>query len=197
MPRTVVAALLLGWVTISPAPAQQSDQDAHQDAGANPPATLNLLVADARERGFDKCLKRLASITGKLLSGAKMGAYVLSREDEPNDGIYTAMVSRQTNRGGTQMVSISVSPDDDCTASYEITTVWTGACGQIGRRLFSDYTPKVKLPGNVVVRSASDQQQVYMVPLPGGCLTIQKATLYEQVPEDAAPSGGATTAPGK
>jgi len=140
--------------------------------------TANIILADARQRGMEKCIERVKEITDRVLGDAEIGGYVIVNDDNPDSGIYTAMVSRPNGRGGTQMVSLSVSPDDNCSASYDITSVWGAACPRIAQRWFPSYEPVVQLPGNVVVRSAAEKQQVYMVPLPDGCMTIEKATVH-------------------
>lgn len=145
-------------------------------AAASHGGKANVIVADAKKRGVKKCLDRIEKVTDQVLGEAVVGAYVVADEHHPDSGIYTAMISRHNKGGGTQMVSLSVSPDEKCTATVDITSVWNAACRRIGPKWFSGYKPKVRLPGNVIVRVATRKKQVYMVPLPGGCMTIQKET---------------------
>lgn len=169
--RTSAAALLTAVLAAHTASAQEAGEQSGGEAD-------NLIVADARQRGVTRCIERIEAVTDRVLGDANIGGYVIVDNDNPDDGIYTVMVSRQSPRGGTQMVSLSVARDENCSASYDVTSVWGAACPRIAQRWFPNYDPEVQLPGEVVVRTAEAKQQVYMVPLPGGCMTIQKETFH-------------------
>jgi hypothetical protein len=151
-------------------------------AGAQAPgkagAGLNSIAADARERGMKGCVPTLNRLTNQIIGNTRYGAYPVASGTETKDRLYTVVISRQLDGGVTQLVSLSVSPDKNCSLSYDIHTVWPAACDQVAARNFPSYQQLTPMSGTAVMRQEHPFKQVYLVPLPGGCMSMRKDTVF-------------------
>lgn len=140
---------------------------------------LNPIAADAKTRGLKGCVPTVNRFTAQLIGDGRYGAYPVASGSETKDRLYNVVISRVLGGGVTQLVSLSVSPDAKCSVTYDIHTVWPLACNQVAAQNFPSYQRATPMSGNVVMLQENPFKQVYLVPLPGGCMSMRKDTAFD------------------
>jgi hypothetical protein len=137
------------------------------------------LARVAQQRGLVRCLPRIGDLASRLLEGADYRADVMTAPEHPYMRLFAAMISRQGARGVHQFVSLAVAPDAVCSSAFGITTAWAIPCEQVASGAFERFHPAARLSGNVaVLQHESGTPQVFLMPIHGGCLSLERAALY-------------------
>jgi hypothetical protein len=155
-------------------------RDADERAGAAKPALPDpgALVRVAQQRGVAKCLPRIEELASPLLKGANYRADIVAEPVRPDTRLFAAMISRQGPQGVHQFASLAVAPDAACSSTVGITTAWAIPCEQVAGRAFARFRPTARLSGNVAVLQLDSGPQVFLMPAPGGCLSLEQTMLY-------------------
>jgi hypothetical protein len=161
------------------AQAQSSTATAPAETAAPQRPAGNPILEAARSQGVSRCLPRIGNLANGLTQGATYRAYAVTDDKKADERLYSLVLSRLSSQGTHQLVSVTVVPDQACSATYDVSTVWGAPCAQIAQQAFGSFKPATALPGDVTVLQGSPLQQVYLLATPGGgCLTLQKETLY-------------------
>lgn len=159
------------------APAATASPSTAGQAPARPAG--NPILEAARSQGVSRCLTRIGNLSEALTQGATYRAYAVTDDNKADERLYSLVLSRLSSQNTHQLVSATVTPDKACSATYDISTVWGLPCAQVAQQAFAAFKPETSLPGNVTVLQGSALQQVYLLATPGGgCMSLQKETLY-------------------
>jgi hypothetical protein len=161
--RCFVAGLLLLFASFS----------ARSQEGA-----LNPIAEEARQKGLRGCVPILNKITNPLIDKARYGGISVAASSETKDRLYSVVFSRQVPGAPNQLVSIAVSPDNRCSTTIEITTVWSASCEQVAARVYPTYTRAAPMTSSAVMVTEAPHKSAYLLPLAGACLSIQKDTVF-------------------
>lgn len=164
------AAAMPGPTMTQPAPAPL----AVVPPGAN---TFERLATGA---GITSCSKALRTL-GPVLTGPEGGYAVMLMANRvaPAASAFSASIEK-TGPAGTTFVSAFFSPGlmGGCDVGYDTVSTWNKSCQDVAEQDFRYAQPLNVIGRNISVLPYSPTHHVYLIRMPGGCISINKEMLY-------------------
>lgn len=166
----LLAAAAPGPTMTQPAPAPP----AAAKPGAN---TFERLATGA---GITSCSKALRTL-GPVLTGPE-GSYavmLMANRVAPATSTFSASIEKN-GPTGTTLVSAFFSPGlmGGCDVGYDTVSTWNKSCQDVAEQDFRYAQPLNVIGRNVSVLPYSATHHVYLIRMPGGCVSINKEMLY-------------------
>lgn len=148
------------------------------NTAAQPP--VNQVLVEAKQKGVnDACMKRVNNMSTFLIGGGQYSSMTYAAPQQANLNLFSAAVGHQ-GQDGTYLGLMDVSPDSNCSASYQIVKVWANNCQQVAAATFPQYKLKGQMVSGTSVFELDANKYIFAMPSPGqGCVTIEKNMVFE------------------
>lgn len=128
--------------------------------------------------GIEHCMDRVDDVSRHIVNDGNHASMVYFAETDPE----RQMLSLMVGRGGDNdnyLATIDFSQNEKCSATYEITRLWSNSCGDVVKTAFSDYSLRGAMPGGFEVYERNSNLHVAVSSLAdNGCLSVQKEVIF-------------------
>ena len=145
---------------------------------AKPNQAQHELTQAFAELGVQHCMDRVDDIARHIVNDGEHASMVYYADANPE----TKMMSLMVGRGGENdnyLATIDFSQNTSCSATYEITKLWSDSCDKVARVAYPDYVLRGAMPGGFQLFESNANLHVALSSLtPDGCLSIQKEMIF-------------------
>lgn len=126
-------------------------------------------VADA---GAPACARKVAEAAYFLTEGSSATAFWNIRSEQ----LLSFSLEVLSPEGLTSYVSLDVLPgdDDECVIAYDMVMHWPNDCEAVARHAYGPGRPADSQPANMTMLRGPDGEHVFLMPVQGGCVSVQK-----------------------
>jgi hypothetical protein len=175
----LVALFLFSRSHEAPATAAVTGRDQPAPINKDEPAfdmdALNPYGQVIAKAGLTKCARPMNDLSGRLLSGKKVGIY---RFPIVQNNFASFSMEVAAREGAILYVTFNLSqnPDGSCQISYEAVSDWANSCEEIIKTIFKDFTPTRNLLKAVALLTHKDNKnrKIFTMPVQNGCIAIEK-----------------------
>lgn len=177
--RRLAAACAALFAAATPGPTLTQPAPAPAPLAAVPPGA-NTFERLATGAGITSCSKALRTL-GPVLTGPEGGYAVMLMANRvaPAASAFSASIEK-SGPAGTTFVSAFFSPGlmGGCDVGYDTVSTWNKSCQDVALQDFRYAQPLNVIGRNISVLPYSPTHHVYLIRMPGGCISINKEMLY-------------------
>ncbi len=142
-----------------------------------PQATTELAQAFV-DLGIEHCMDRVDDVSGHILNQGKHASMIYFAEADPERQMLSVLVGRGGDNDN-YLATIDFSQNEKCSATYEITRLWSNNCAEVVQTAFAGYKPKGAMPGGFELFERNANLHVAVTGLAdNGCLSVQKEVIF-------------------
>lgn len=128
--------------------------------------------------GIDHCMDRVDDIAQHIVSDGEHASMVYFAEADPEKQMLSLLVGRG-GENDNYLATIDFSQNDSCSATYEITRLWSDNCSDVIKRAYPDYNLRGAMPGGFELFERNANLHIAVSSLAdNGCLTVQKEMIF-------------------
>lgn len=142
----------------------------------------NQIMADAKQKKVkESCLARVNNMSTFLVGSGQYSSMTYAAPKDADENLFSAVIGQQ-DKGGSYLAFMDMSPDDNCSATYDIVKVWANNCQQVAANTFPQHKVLGQMAGGAWAFELNANTHIFALESPGqGCVTIEKHMLFEQV----------------
>ncbi len=142
-----------------------------------PQANLNQFGQAVASLGLPECANKAHGFLEKFGSSVRIGAYAFPREDKPKNLFFSMEI--QLDGGVTSYGSATVAKEAGrgCHVSGEVMTHWVDPCDQVGKIVYTAFTPAQILNNTMQMYSHTQnpKRKLFLLPVANGCIAVDKS----------------------
>jgi len=168
--RRGAIAVLLGWFTVIA--VGSTYLHAKTDA-----SRLDLTKAFV-DMGIEHCMDRVDDVSRHIVPDGDHASMMYFAETDPEKKMLSLLIGRASDNDN-YLATLDFSQNESCSATYEITKLWSNNCVEVISSAFPGYSLRGEMPGGFKLYERTANLHVAVSDLTdSGCLTVQKELIF-------------------
>jgi|GEM_PF-5241240 len=130
------------------------------------------------DMGIEHCMDRVDDVSRYIVRDGEHASMMYFADTDPEKKMLSLMIGRGSDNDN-YLATIDFSQNETCSATYEITKLWSNSCTDVVASAFPEYRRRGGMPGGFELYERSANLHVAVSALAdSGCLTVQKELIF-------------------
>lgn len=145
------------------------------------PQPLTAITKAMANGGVVHCQQRIQQVSDFLTGNASSSAALMMPPDHVNDRLVSASME-VSNGSSVFYANMNFSPlvAYGCDASFETVSYWQNNCETVAKTQFAEAKNNGALRQSIMVLTAGNTLQVFLMPAGNGCVAIKKQIIFDR-----------------